>query len=247
MLSAGSRNFVLAMLVIGAGLLGYRQLAAGPAQYVLAVSWQPAFCEGRSRLPECRSQNPKRFDASHFTLHGLWPQPRSKAYCGVSEADIRKDKKRRWHDLTWDRLDQATWRRLQQVMPGTRSGLHKHEWVKHGTCYDGVDADEYFTDSLHLMDQLNGSEVQNLFASRIGDELSGDQIRAAFDKSFGPGAGDRVRIACKNDQGRRLIVELTIGLSGTVSPASNMADLIAAAPPTQAGCPSGVVDPVGLQ
>ncbi len=247
MLSSSSRNFVLLMLALGAGLLGYQQLVAGPAQYVLAVSWQPAFCEGRSRLPECRSQTEGRFDASHFTLHGLWPQPRSKAYCGVSENHIRLDKKRRWHDLPWDRLEQNTWRRLQQVMPGTRSGLHKHEWVKHGTCYDGTDANEYFTDSLHLMDKLNASAVRNLFSARIGDELNGEQIRAAFDKSFGPGAGKRVRIACKNDQGRRLIVELTIGLSGTVSPDSNMSDLIAASSPTDPGCPSGVVDAVGLQ
>lgn len=247
MLSRGSKNFVLLMLALGAGVLGYNQLAAGPAQYVLAVSWQPAFCEGRSRLPECRSQTDSRFDASHFTLHGLWPQPRSKAYCGVSENDIRKDKKRRWRDLPWDRLDQATWRQLQQVMPGTRSGLHKHEWIKHGTCYDGTGADEYFADALHLMDRLNSSEVQELFAARIGEELNGDQIRAAFDSSFGPGAGDRVRISCKNDNGRRLIVELTIGLSGTISSASKLSELIAASSPTQAGCPSGVVDAVGLQ
>lgn len=235
------------MLALGAGLLGYQQLTAGAAQYVLAVSWQPAFCEGRSRLPECRSQNRQRFDASHFTLHGLWPQPRSKAYCSVSESVIRKDKDRRWHDLPWDRLDQATWRRLQEVMPGTRSGLHKHEWIKHGTCYDGEDAAEYFSDSLYLVDLLNASEVRTLFASRIGRELDGSEIRAAFDRSFGPGAGERVRIACKNDQDRRLIVELTIGLSGTISPDSKMSDLMAASSPTDPGCPSGVVDAVGLQ
>ena len=110
MLSPGSRNFVLLMLALGAGLIGYRQLAAGPAQYVLAVNWQLAFCETRSRLPECRSQTEDRFDASHFTLHGLWPQPRSKAYCGVAKTDIAKDKKRRWRDLPWDRLDQTTWK-----------------------------------------------------------------------------------------------------------------------------------------
>jgi ribonuclease T2 len=247
MLSPGSRNFVLLMLALGAGLIGYRQLAAGPAQYVLAVNWQPAFCETRSRLPECRSQTEDRFDASHFTLHGLWPQPRSKAYCGVAKTDIAKDKKRRWRDLPWDRLDQTTWKRLQRLMPGTRSGLHKHEWIKHGTCYDGTGADEYFSDALHLMQALNTSDVQKLFASRIGRELTTSDIRAAFDTSFGPGAGDRVRVACKNDQGRRLIVELTIGLSGTVSPATAISDLIAASSATEPGCPSGVVDAVGLQ
>jgi len=247
MLSSSSKIFVLLMLVLGAGLIGYQQLAVGKPRYVLAVSWQPAFCETRSRLPECRSQTSDRFDASHFTLHGLWPQPRSKAYCGVNQNEIRKDKDRRWRDLSWDRLDQALWNRLKQVMPGTRSGLHKHEWVKHGTCYDGSGPDEYFADALHLMEALNNSEVRRLFASRIGSELSIDQVRAAFDNSFEPGAGARVRMSCKTDQARRLIVELTIGLSGTVSPTSKMSDLMAASPPTETGCPSGIVDAIGLQ
>ena len=183
----------------------------------------------------------------HFSLHGLWPQPRSNAYCGVHPDEIRKDKDRRWRDLAWTRLDQELWNRLKQVMPGTRSGLHKHEWVKHGTCYDGGGPDRYFADSLHLMDQLNRSAVRDLFASSIGTELTGTRIRSAFDESFGTGAGDRVRISCKMDQDRRLIVELTIGLSGTISPESRMSDLMAAAPVTDPGCPSGIVDATGLQ
>ena len=247
MISSGSKNFVLLILALGAGLIGYQQLAAGKLRYVLAVSWQPAFCETRSRLPECRSQTSERYDASHFSLHGLWPQPRSKAYCGVNEQEIRKDKDRRWRELSWDRLDQDLWNRLKQVMPGTRSGLHKHEWIKHGTCYDGAGPDEYFADALLLMDRLNSSDVRELFASRIGEHLTGTQIRTAFDKSFGAGAGDRVRISCKNDRGRRLIVELTIGLTGTISSTSKMSDLIAASPPTEPGCPSGIVDAIGLQ
>lgn len=247
MISSGSKNFILLMLALGAGLIGYQQLAAGKPRYVLAVSWQPAFCETRSRLPECRSQTSERYDASHFSLHGLWPQPRSKAYCGVNQNEIRKDKDRRWRELSWDRLDQALWNRLKQVMPGTRSGLHKHEWIKHGTCYDGTGPDEYFADALHLMDRLNRSDVRKLFVSRIGEQLTGNQIRTAFDKSFGAGAGDRVRISCRNDRGRRLIVELTIGLTGTVSPTSKLSDLMAASPLTEPGCPSGIVDAIGLQ
>lgn len=247
MLSPSFKNFILLMLALGAGLLGYQQMAAGKPSYVLAVSWQPAFCETRYRLPECRSQTSERYDASHFSLHGLWPQPRSKAYCGVDRSEIRKDKDRRWRELSWDRLDRDLWKRLQRVMPGTRSGLHKHEWVKHGTCYDGTGSDEYFADALRLMDRLNRSDVRDLFASRIGGQLTGDQIRAAFDRSFGAGAGERVRISCKNDQRRRLIVELTIGLTGTISATSEMSDLMAASPPTEPGCPSGIVDATGLQ
>jgi len=74
------RQAVAVAAALLAGAFGYQQLSASPAEYVLAVSWQPAFCETRPRLPECRSQTADRFDATNFTLHGLWPRPRSRAY-----------------------------------------------------------------------------------------------------------------------------------------------------------------------
>ena len=53
----------------------------------LAIGWQAAFCETRPSKRECANARPNdRFDATHFTLHGLWPQPRRRAYCGVDEA-----------------------------------------------------------------------------------------------------------------------------------------------------------------
>jgi len=242
-----SRNLAAVVAALAAALFGYQQIAAGPAEHVLAVSWQPAFCETRPRLPECRSQTADRFDATNFALHGLWPQPRSQAYCGVDERTVAQDKRRRWRDLPWERLDEGLWSRLRQAMPGTRSGLHKHEWIKHGTSHDGAGAAEYFEDSLKLLEALNRSEVRDLFAGNIGRELNGDEIRAAFDRSFGPGAGERVRISCKNDGARRLIVELTVGLSGRIELDSDVAAHILAADATDPGCPGGVVDPVGNQ
>jgi len=73
------------------------------------------------------------------------------------------------------------------------------------------------------------------------------EIRARFDQAFGPGAGERVRVACRDDGGRRLIAELTIGLRGYISSGIPVADLIRASSPTDPGCPGGVVDAVGLQ
>lgn len=75
----------------------------------------------------------------------------------------------------------------------------------------------------------------------------GAEVRAAFDAAFGPGAGDRVRIACRRDGQRNLVVELTLGLAGRIADDSSLAGLMAAAAPTAPGCPGGVVDPVGLQ
>ena len=67
--------------------------------YVLAISWQPAFCESKPGKRECRNQTEQSFEASHLTLHGLWPQPSRKAYCGVDPAVIDIDEQSRWADL----------------------------------------------------------------------------------------------------------------------------------------------------
>jgi ribonuclease T2 len=44
-------------------------------EYVLAASWQPAFCitPAGADKAECVSQTRDRFDATHFSIHGLWP------------------------------------------------------------------------------------------------------------------------------------------------------------------------------
>lgn len=219
---------------------------AGPTRYVLAASWQPGFCETKPGKAECESQSADRFDASHFTLHGLWPQPRSLGYCNVGQAVVADDKAGRWDRLPKVVLDPATATELDRVMPGTRSHLDRHEWIKHGTCH-GSSMEEYFADALSVMRQLNTSPVQALFESRIGAFLSFDEIRVAFDQGFGAGAGERVRMQCVRDGGRLIISELTIGLSGEITPQAKLADLIAAAAPTKTECPGGIVDPVGQQ
>ncbi len=218
--------------------------AAQKPDYILAVSWQPAFCEGKPDKTECETQRPDRFDANHFTLHGLWPK---KQYCKVDRHIIAADKDDRWNALPEPELSDATRHALSEVMPGTMSLLERHEWIKHGTCFPGGVADDYFSRSLALMSQLNSSKVRELFAAHIGEEITRDQLKAAFNATFGDGAADRVRVACKRDDGRNLIVEMTIGLTGDVKPDSKLADLIAAAPATDPGCPRGVIDPVGLQ
>src|SRR5580704_6068179 len=82
-------------------------------------------------------------------------------------------------------------------MPGTQSNLERHEWIKHGSCARADSADAYFSQAIALMDQLNASKAQGLFASNVGGEITGKAIRDAFDESFGEGAGDRVRVSCK--------------------------------------------------
>lgn len=220
---------------------------AAQAHYVLAVSWQPAFCELRSKTKECKSQTENRFDASHFTLHGLWPQPRSNAYCNVDAKLKGLDKDKQWHKLPALKLNTETRQALEKVMPGTQSYLHRHEWIKHGTCYNNHSEDSYYQHSLKLMDMLNKSAVRTVFADNIGKEISAEQIIAAFDKAFGDNAGTKIKIACKQDDKRRLITEITIGLKGDLAKADMKTAMAAAPKANNSGCNKGIVDAVGLQ
>lgn len=244
-LTAGKKlGLVVATAMLLSACQSETQTSVYDGQMVLAISWQPAFCERATRKPECKRVKRDRYDNTHFALHGLWPQPGSNIYCGVSQDEITQDKKRRWKKLAGLSLSDSLKQKLWQVMPGTRSFLHRHEWVKHGTCYSNS-PETYYADSIKLMGAINGSAVQRLFAASIGKQLTGAQIRSAFDQSFGKGAGDRVRIACKRDGNRMLITELTVGLKGLAQ--GDLGELIKASPKTRRGCPAGIVDGVGLQ
>lgn len=239
---------MLGLLLAGCSNDGAPPAQSSPSQYVLAFSWQPAFCETAPSKPECKSQTATRYDAEHFSLHGLWPQPGSNVYCGVSEDEIAKDKKGRWRELDVPRIDEVLWQDVKRIMPGIQSSLHKHEWLKHGTC-SGVEIDEYYAQSVWLVEAINGSALQKLFAANLGRTLKGSDIRAAFSQAFGAEAGDRLRISCNRDadSNRQLIVELTLGLADLFEANADLPALIAAAPKTDPGCPSGLVDLAGFQ
>ena len=204
------------------------------------------FCETRPKLTECRSQHPDRFDATHFSLHGLWPQPGARVYCGVDQRTINLDKTRKWRQLKGLGLSDKLRKKLWQIMPGTLSFLHRHEWVKHGTCYS-TSKETYYADSAWLIDQINGSPVRHLFENAIGKNLTGQSIRQAFDDAFGDGVGNRIRLACKKDGRRTVITELTLGISGRITERASIGALALASPKTKPGCAAGIIDSVGLQ
>ncbi|KQV82844.1 ribonuclease [Rhizobium sp. Root1220] len=213
--------------------------------FILAASWQPAFCETNHRKPECASQTNDRFDASNFSLHGLWPM--RKDYCGVSDSLRTADKEGDWNELPAVELSAGNRAALDKVMPGTQSGLERHEWIKHGTCA-GISAEEYFGTAVRLVSELNASAVRELFAANIGKSLTAGEIKAAFDKSFGAGAGDRVKMSCRRGGSSRVISELTIGLSkeSTEDRSAALRQLIQGAGSTSFGCDEGMVEAAGF-
>lgn len=217
---------------------------------LLTLSWQPAFCEIRPGKDECQDLNAGNLPHTtrQLSIHGLWPQPRGNDYCGVSAPVRNLDKPGSWHLLPAPDLDTETADALAAAMPGVASHLHHHEWIKHGTCYFGEGgADEYYDDTLLLTGLVNDSAVGDLFFSNVGQEVTGAQIRAAFDQAFGPGTGDRVLVKCTNDGNRTLINEIWISLRGQINPASSLGELMLAADASDMGCSGGLIDPTGLQ
>jgi ribonuclease T2 len=209
--------------------------------FVLALSWEPAFCEKMRGKAECKNETATSYEASHLSLHGLWPQPRRNVFCGVDRATAALDDQHQWAQLPAPKLTAETKAALDKVMPGTQSVLERHEWIKHGTCYPGGIAETYFKDATRLVNDVNTSAVQVFIAANIGKTIQTSDLRAKFDEAYGKGAGARVRVACNADG---LISELTIGLKGDISSGTKLADLIAASDPTDAGCPAGLIDAV---
>jgi ribonuclease T2 len=193
---------------------------------LLAISWQNAFCQTHQNRRECRNVKPSHFSASHFTLHGLWPQPRSKVNC------------RGPHKVY---LPKQLYHELLEVMPAARSGLHKHEWKKHGTCY-GTSPERYFRDAIYLVKEINNSPVRDLFARNIGKTVTIEQVRYAFDKAFGKGSGRKVKMVCN----RGLITELWINLRGEIKEGVDLAKLLKKAPMAKGSCQKGKVDAAGF-
>ncbi|MEA2112160.1 MAG: ribonuclease T2 [Campylobacterota bacterium] len=193
---------------------------------LLAISWQNAFCETHQKKRECRNIKATDFSASHFTLHGLWPQPRDNTYC-------KKSKK------VW--LEKPLYTELLHVMPAAKSGLHQHEWKKHGTCYNSSQ-EQYFKDSILLLKQINNSAVRDFFAKNIGKTVTAKQVRLAFDRAFGQGSGRKVKMQCH----KGLITELHVNLQGNISALSDIDRLLKDAKYAQNGCQKGRIDGVGF-
>jgi ribonuclease T2 len=213
--------------------------------YLLALSWQPSFCEIKPQKAECKTQTDDRFDAKHFVLHGLWLQSDRSEYCRVAP---RIQRITRWSDLPPIELSDKTTKELAIKMPGFRSGLHLHEWYKHGSCFN-LTPEVYFQRAIALLDQVNNSAVQALFANNIGKQVKSSQIRQAFDQAFGTGAGDRVQVQCDRDidQDRKtMVIELQIHLRGSLQEAAAIGPLLEKGNVVSGGCALGEIDPAGF-
>jgi len=211
-------------------------------QNILVLSWHNAFCETHRVKKECKrsifSFGRGKYREKHFVLHGLWPQPKNKIYCEVPSQYVTMDKHTLWNRLPDIGLSNEAKKHLQKVMPGFSSNLHKHEWIKHGTCY-GADANKYYENAISMVEQVNNSKVGDFFTRHIGKHITLQQIRAVFDRNFGVGTGKRVELKC--DKG--LVTELWLHLG---SESETLSTLLKQGKQTRSHCQSGFLDKAGL-
>lgn len=198
-----------------------------PDQYdsqVLALSWQSAFCQLRgSNKAECQTQHAARFDANHFSLHGLWPNKqacgRKYGYCGVV-----KDKPARFCDYPAVTLSDSLQEQLALVMPSAAAGtcLERHEWWKHGVCSSDT-PEQYYEVALALTDQINsGQWLSQFIQPNIGKRVSQKAFRAAFEQSFGTGAARRLGMTCSDG----LLSEILIYLPAQLDAQSQLHSIL---------------------
>ena len=219
----------------------YAKKSTSSKQNLLALSWHNAFCETHRYKKECKRGlssliRSKARDES-FVLHGLWPQPRSNVYCRVSSSEKYLDKNKKWHKLKNLGLSSSTKEALKAVMPGFSSNLHKHEWIKHGTCY-GTDVETYFKTAASLVHQVNSSTLGTFFSQNMGKKISLKEVQMLADKSFGRGAGKRVALQCS----RGLVTELWFYIG---SGSDDLATLLHQGKPTRSRCKGGRIDKAG--
>ncbi|BAF70652.1 ribonuclease T2 family protein [Nitratiruptor sp. SB155-2] len=197
---------------------------------VLAAQWYPSVCKVK-HYKTCKK--PIEYWQTHFTLHGLWPQ--KKEYCNVPARAKILDKKREWKALP-TLVNPSMMELLVTYMPGALAGLHKHEYVKHGSCLS-PNPDFYFLTSFSLLSQLNNTPIRLFFLKNRGKRVQTAKIAKLFDKAFFEGAGKRVRFVCE----KGYLTELRINLAGDIIPQSYLYDLLRQAKPTKRGCKLGKI------
>lgn len=212
-------------------------VTAGKADsYVLALSWQPAFCEthgNEAGKPECLNLSESSYGSQHPTLHGLWPNQNAcgthYGFCGVSP-------KKSHCAYPALELSDTVSKRLKKRMPSYAYGscLERHEWNKHGSC-QLLNKDDYFSMALRLTKEADHSSLGLFLREHLGQKISQEDLRESLRNAFGQTAAEKVFLGCRNG----MLVDIYIQLPALMSEDDSLRDLIEKAPSVKNknGCP----------
>lgn len=161
--------------------------------YVLAVSWQPGFCEHyryRGIKPECDALNSGELAIEHLTLHGLWPNRKE---CGTRYGSCLGP----GNNARPFQLSEETVSRIAPWMPNFyyETAFGKYEWDKHGSC-QALDPDAYFDVAVRAVRQLDATEVGNQIRQHIGRRML---VATFFDRvrqAHGANVANNIQLVC---------------------------------------------------
>ncbi|WP_448682124.1 ribonuclease T2 family protein [Pseudomonas nicosulfuronedens] len=186
--------------------------------YVLALTWQPGFCEHNpagGEKPECQAMKDGRLTVSHFTLHGLWPNKTAcgKRYGNCSGAALE--------------LSSATLDYIKPWMPNFQFSTQfgNYEWKKHGVCQSRLSDDDYFrlavdltksfddsAPGTYVREHVGGTISKREFYSKLGDELGSTEAANNVLLICSGGYLEEIRIALPQDfKGARSVREIIDG------------------------------------
>ncbi len=191
--------------------------------YVLALSWQPSFCETHRDKPECQEEDKKSYQAHNFTLHGLWP---NKSECGIKYEFCGEMRTRLGDFCDYPALTlfKEVRNDLEHVMPSAAAGscLKRHEWFKHGTCQTKWSIDEYFGVAIDLTKQFNESGIGYFMSRNIGEIVTEDEFINRIDCAHGKNTHKSIELKCKNGN----LVDVYIHLTDNISENQDLSGLL---------------------
>ncbi|WED43048.1 ribonuclease T2 family protein [Legionella cardiaca] len=216
------------------------QLPGLADSYVLALSWQPGFCQTYGYelgKPECLKLTADSYQANHMVLHGLWP---NQQICGEHYGFCGVRIKEHHCDYPEVNLSDKVAQTLRQFMPAYAAGscLERHEWNKHGSCQT-LSSDAYFALALRLNQEVNQTALGQFLHEHVGDTIRREELREKVRESFGKETSRKVYFGCKNG----ILVDIYIQLPALISSTESLAVLISKAPDFEHydACPGNIV------
>ncbi|MEM1277537.1 MAG: ribonuclease T2 [Pseudomonadota bacterium] len=156
--------------------------------YVLALSWNAAWCEA-----EGDQRNAPQCDPRHehgWLMHGLWPQREDgwPEYCRRTTRDPAR----------------AETDEMADVMGS--GGLAWHQWKKHGRC-TGLTAERYFELSRQAYEQIQRPKLLRQVKERLS--VAPEVIEDAFLQSNPELSPDQLAVKCHDGAIREVRICLT--------------------------------------
>lgn len=207
---------------------------------ILALSSQPGFCQHygyEAGKPECLHLAKNSYQATHLTLHGLWPNQNS---CGQHYGYC--DTKPKPSHCSYNALNLSTEvsNSLDKLMPSYHYGscLERHEWNKHGSCQNLSD-NGYFSLATRLTTEVNNSAFGQYLTAHNGQTIALVTLRQRIAEAFGANNSTKIRLGCKNG----LLVDVFITLPAIIPEDASLESLINQGPSYQNNdsCPGYVM------